>query len=411
MSKSTPRKSSSKPSKPAKPYRDFPLFPHATRRWAKKIKGRLHYFGPWNDPDAALQRYLDQKDDLYAGRRPRSGEGLTVADLANRYLTWKRHLTDNGEMKPQSFTENYRACQLVVDVFGKNRLVSDLRPSDFEGLAYRFPKAWGPHYRAKMTQLVRSLFKYGWEQDLIERPVKLGQFRRPAKKVFRLHRAAKAAATGKRLFAAGDLRKLLDEAGQPLRAMLLLGINAALGNMDMSRLPLNALDLEAGWLDYPRPKTGMCRRAKLWPETLLALQEAMAARPMPRNEEHGGRVFLTAKGNEWVKVTMHEDERPDGTKVPVTVNDDAIAKEFAKLSKRLKLKRPGLGVYALRHTFQTVAEERAGDAAAIRIVMGHADNANDMSSHYREEVGDGRLVKVAAAVRDWLFSSKELHDL
>ena len=72
--------------KPAKPRPDFPLFAHATGRWAKKIKGKLHYFGPWADPDAALARYVEERDDLYAGRKPRrKGEGLTVKDLINKF--------------------------------------------------------------------------------------------------------------------------------------------------------------------------------------------------------------------------------------------------------------------------------------------------------------------------------------
>src|SRR5579859_6896343 len=92
------------PNKPAKPYPDFPLFPHATKRWAKKIRGRMCYFGKWDDPQGALDKYLAQKDDLHAGRTPRPDKGgFTVADLCEHFLNYKREMKESGELSPRTW--------------------------------------------------------------------------------------------------------------------------------------------------------------------------------------------------------------------------------------------------------------------------------------------------------------------
>ena len=45
--------------KPAKPYPEFPLTAHPAGYRCKKIRGKIHYFGPWDNPDAALDKYLE----------------------------------------------------------------------------------------------------------------------------------------------------------------------------------------------------------------------------------------------------------------------------------------------------------------------------------------------------------------
>jgi integrase len=379
--------SGSKP-KPAKPRPDFPLFPHATGRWAKKIRGKLRYFGKWDDPLGALEKYIDQRDDLYAGRTPRvKGEGLSVRDLLNRFLTFKQKLLDSGEIRSKTFADYRLTCNRIAKSFGLNRLVVDLDASDFERLRADISKTWGPVRLGNEIQRIRMVFKYALDCKQIDAAVSFGPgFKKPSAKVLRLARNGR----GPKMFGADEIRKMLDAAGPQLRAAILLGVNCGYGNHDLATLPSAALDLETGWATYPRPKTGIDRRASLWPETVAAVREAIAARPTPKQKADAGMLFLSARGKRW------SDDRPD----------NSIGKEFADLLKNLGIHRPGVGFYALRHTFRTVADG-SRDQPAVNHVMGHAPAANDMASVYREGIEDARLVAVAEHVRAWLFGDQE----
>jgi integrase len=177
-----------------------------------------------------------------------------------------------------------------------------------------------------------------------------------------------------------------------LKAMILLAANCALGQTDCANVPQSALDLDNGWLDFPRPKTGIDRHCPLWPETVEAVREAISRRPNPKGEADADLVFVTKYGNRWVRSSNHADP---GQRVAI----DAVAHEFSILLKRLSINGKR-NFYALRHGFQTVAGE-AKDPDATSAIMGHAQN--DMASVYRERISDERLRAVVDSVHRWLF--------
>jgi integrase len=373
--------------KPAKPYPEFPLFAHAAGVWAKKIRGKLHYFGPWSDPDGALKKYLEQKDALHAGRTPRpETEGLTVKALANTFLNHKKALRETGELSPRTWDEYKETTDLLVSQFGKGRLVEDLSPDDFAALRKKMAKRWGPVRLGNVIQRVRSVFKFGTDNGLIVKVVRYGVgFQRPNQTTLRKHRAKQ----GKKLFKPEQVRSIIEAADVQLRAMVLLGINCGFGMADCGQLPISALDLDAGWVDFPRPKTGVERRCPLWPETVAAIREALACRPEPKQSEHAGLVFLTRQALPWHK---NNASSPACFKVGTLLKDLGVKT------------RKGIGFYTLRHTFRTVAD-KTKDQVAVGHMMGHAPKGDDMANTYREEIDDERLLAVTNHVRSWLFQT------
>src|SRR3990172_3062182 len=189
--------------KPRKPRADFPLFPHGSGRWCKKVRGKFFYFGKVaDDPkgEAALELWLSQRDEILAGRKPRPADG-------------------------------------------------------------------GPVRLGNEIQRVRSFFRYGYESGLLAVPVRFGPgFKKPTAKTLRLARAAR----GPLMFSPAELRSILEAAPVAIRPMAYLGLNGGLGASDCALLPVEAIDLAGGWLDYPRGKTGGPRRGCRWGGTAPA---------------------------------------------------------------------------------------------------------------------------------------------
>ena len=84
-------------------------------------------------------------------------------------------------------------------------------------------------------------------------------------------------------------------------------------------------------------------------------------------------------------------------------SDRPISKEIAKLLKQLGIHRPGVGFYALRHTFETIGGESC-DQVTVDAIMGHVPR--DMGGIYRHRISDERLQRVVQIVHDWLFESE-----
>ncbi len=401
MAHPTDSRTSSKAAvKPKKPYSSFPLSPHPSGKWQKKIRGRIHYFGNWgrqvngklerveNDGwESALKLYESQAPYLHAGLvLPAESDGLTLMELCNKFLQSKERRVESGELGIRMFADYKEAKDLLISTFGKTRPVHSLTATDFGRLRNAMAKKWGPVRLGNAITRVKSFFKYGTENNLIEKAVRYGsEFRKPDRSVLRRHRAD----TPKKIIEPADLSEIVKAADPALAAMIHLGLNCAFGNSDCAVLPLAALNLETGWVDFPRPKTGVERRCPLWPETVGAIRSALAVRPKPASGTDAGLAFLSSRGTGMV--------RPIGDS-----HVDLVTIGFTKLLKSLKLHRRGVGFYTLRHCFRTVADA-VRDPVAINLIMGHTDTS--MAAHYRERIEneDARLMAVTNYVRSWLL--------
>lgn len=396
----------------------------ARNQWVKKIRGRVHSFGiltdragRWSFEDcalAALNRYQQDGPALHAGLvldTPKARDGVTVGEVCGLFLQNKLADVEKGTLHPRTYRDYEDTARAVGVFFGPKRPVGALKPLDFEKLLRA--QDLGPTRRRNFVIWTRMIFNWAHDPgNILEVPVRFGKgFKGGTAKERRQlkHRA------GANFLPAAELRLLLAALprtgpGCELRAMILLGINTGLGNTDVASLREEHLKLlgdGTALLDFPRPKTGIQRKAVLWPETNDAIREAMAYRRPPRRPEDAGLVFLTEYGNPWVdyptdNVTKNFRRLLEAVGLIPRKKPRNPRKAPGKKGKKGEAKRSmAVGFYTLRRTYRTVADE-AGDQHAVHLNMGHS--LPGMSDVYVQRIGPARLRKVSMHVRHWLLS-------
>jgi len=290
-------------------------------------------------------------------------------------------------MSFRTYKEYSATCKRFCERFGRTTSLLSIGPSDFEKYRMQMSKKWGPVTLSNEIRRLRVMFKYLVESETIDRPVRTGPlFRESSERELRSARHSKA----RRLFLPEQIQKMIESSDLYLKPSILLGINCAFGNTDVGELPVSAVNLSTGWINFPRGKTAITRRCPLWPETIQALDEWLSSKQRLKHDTD--LVFITERGR---PVCGFGESR-----------NDSIGDAFNKLLKKLDMKHPGVNFYALRKTFNTVAES-SKDFPAVRIVTGHADQSVDVPSLYREHVEDSRLIAVSNHVRQWLFSDSD----
>jgi len=375
---------------PAKPYDEFPLYAHKSGRWAKKIRGATHFFGPWRDPHAALRRYLTEKDDLEAGRKPRRVEpgvtdALTVEQMVFHFLDAKKLNVQSGEMEERTWKEYETYGDRMIRVFGAKTTVESLGPADFKKLRADFQKTHKSLASLK-GDIRKSKVFFNWAgpgangQGLLDRLPRFGDaFKPPSRTALERAREEK----GERVFTAKQIRAVLAAAGPRLKAMVLLGVNCGYGNSDCIKLVIGKLDLDHGWANFARTKNAIKRRNPLWPETVEALRAVLEVRRPPNDPQYVSRVFITKFGDPYRPVNL--------------------SRELGNAMVRAGMGRDEVDFYDLRRTCASIGVQ-VRDDDAVRTIMGHKRPSGDMLGVYnRLQVSDDRLRAVADHIHGWLF--------
>src|SRR5262245_53668994 len=112
---------------------------------------------------------------------------VTLAKLTNAFLHYKKQMLDCGELSPRTWQGYEAVGKMLVDFFDRNIAAERLGQDDFQRLRAHLASKHGPVALGNRMQVVRMIFRYGYDSERLKTPAKFGvEFNKPSAKTLRL---------------------------------------------------------------------------------------------------------------------------------------------------------------------------------------------------------------------------------
>jgi hypothetical protein len=113
--------------------------------------------------------------------KPFDGDACDLKTLCNSFLTHALAKRDGGELANPSFDDYHKSCERMLKHLGKTAIVQEIQPTDLMKLRRVLSTTLNAISLGNEVGRVRVILRFAFESGLTDKPVRFGDFKRPAK--------------------------------------------------------------------------------------------------------------------------------------------------------------------------------------------------------------------------------------
>lgn len=310
----------------------------------KKKRASLHT----RDMKTAEIRYKELEREYLTGKENKRKKRVKIADIIKEYLD--KYSSNPDNVIPKNHRLNKYRLNIILEYFHSQNIkyANQITPAVLEGLKMHLKTVKSPtgdqlssqtiaHYLARLRAAFNIAIGFGM---IDSNPIRISKRNIPGNvkmPTITHHRKPRA-------FTNKEVEKILKEADNSIKPVIILALNTGLRLQELSNLQWNDIDIR-NKLIYIQSKHG---------------------------QNEAGKKDFTPKSRRLDKIPLNKTALKLLKSLPrdrefVFSECGDLSKRISKLLKRIGLYQPGQAMHAFRHTFITNLSKLVPDPVGMRI--------------------------------------------